>query len=771
MAGAVKHLLSFRSRLLLSTSLGLLAAPVPAHADPITVAVFGAAFAATTAGAIVTAVITFAISAVVSLAFNKLFGPKNNAQDRQASIATLDIGENPREALFGTVATAGTLADAFNYGGTDGTDWEVLIIVLADHRCHSLAGFYVGDVYVEFTGNGVVSGYGGQLEVYWLEGTAGQDMPAVVTSYGGWDNSSNLAGCACVVVAYKADKQDAKNPVWTSGRPSFLWVVNGKLCYIARKDSSVGGSGPHRWDNPSTWEWTDNLIDCRYNWVRGIYACDRIDQPGMLLVGRGLTDIEAPPERTFAYANTCDELVPLKSGGSERRYRCNLVVKASDAYIDTEEMFAAACAGIIIQRLGGVEVEPGSARSVVAEITDDDLIVGETVTFNAFKPDTQRINTIVPRYVEPSQKWADHGAPVRRVLADLIADEGPREETLTLTAVTSVTQAQRCGEIRRRQARLEQSATITLGPRFAYLEDGDWIAWTSKRHLRGQRVVFRINSYSLAESWRNTISIEEIVARCFDWNPAVDEALPGSVAEQQNSPIWNAPSPSEWSLNGETLTGPNGSQPAIVFTGSVATDYVEQVLFEYRLAGTGDNAWSDAGSAAPSVRRRDVSSLSAETQYEGAVSYVIGGVPTNRLILGPVTAGVFEAPIKPGAPNSISLPISGSASTPIAGGGGATWKTLWSQSVILVGDGSISAIATLQQSFPDGDKTWNARLMIDGEIVCSGGGQKTADSVALSGELDRSKGTYLVALQSATDGSVSAGNRFVNIFRFYGDGS
>jgi hypothetical protein len=765
------HALSLRLRVSLSVAVGLLMAPAPCYADPISVAVL-AVLGTQTATALAIAVTTFVLTTIgsiaLSFAMRALFGPKSNAQDRQASIATLDIGENPREALFGEVATAGSLADAFNYGGTDGTDWEVLVIVVADHRCHSLTGFYVGDVYVPFAGDGAVAGYSGQLEIYWLDGTEYQQMPSVVTTYGLWDQSDNLAGCACVVVAYKADKPDAKTPVWTAGRPSFLWVIKGKLCYIPRKDSSIGGSGAHRWDDPSTWEWTDNLIDCRYNWVRGVYACDRNDQPGMLLVGRGLTDVEAPPERTFAYANTCDEPVPLKAGGTEPRYRCNLVVKTSDAYIDTEEMFAAACAGVIIQRLGGVEIEPGSARSIVAEISDDDLIVGETVTYNAFKPDTQRINTIVPRYIEPSQKWADHAAPVRRVIADLIEDEGPREDTLTLTAVTSISQAQRCGEIKRRQARLEQTATITLGPRFAWLEDGDWIAWTSKRHLRGQRVVFRVNSYSLAESWRNTLALEEITARCFDWNAAVDEAFPGAVAEQQNSPIWSAPSAAEWSLNGETLTSATGSQPAIVFTGSVATDYVEQVLFEYRLAGAGDDAWSDAGSAAPSVRRRDVSSLVADTQYEGAVTYVIGGTPTERLILGPVTAGVFSAPIQPGAPNSISLPISGSASAPVVGGGGANWKTLWSQNAILSGAGSITAIATLSQSFPDGDKTWNARLLINNIVVCSAGGAKTADSVALSGELDLPAGTYPVQLQSATDSSVSAANRFVTILRFYG---
>lgn len=635
----MKNLLPLRSRIGISIANGLTMASTPAYGDPITVAVFGTAFAATLGGAIVTAVISFAITSIASMVLTKLFAPKQNAQDRQASVLQISIGEGPREALFGEIATGGSFADGFNYGGSDGTDWEALVIPVADHRCHSLTGFYVGDVYVAFAGDGPVAGYGGQLEVYWREGTEDQVMPSIVTTNGGWAASDNLAGIATVIVAYKADKPDSKTPIWTAGRPSFLWVVKGALLYLPRFDSSVGGAGPHRWDDPSTREWSDNPMDCRYNWVRGIYACDRIDEPGMLLIGRGLSAIEAPAEESFSFANTCDEPVALKNGGSEKRYRCNLVVRANDDYISTEETFAACCAGIIIQRQGGVQVEPGSARSVVAEITDDDFVVGETITFNAFKSDTQRINSVVPRYIEPAQRWADHAAPLRRNLADLAIDGGPREEPLSLIAVTSNTQAQRCGEIRRRLTRMERTASFTLGPRFAHLEEGDWIGWTSARHLRGQRVVFRINSYSLAASWRNTIAIEEISAQAFSWNPAVDELTPGAVAVQQTPPTRGAPSASDWTFTGETIASAGGSQPAIVFAGAAGSDYVEQIVFEYRLAGGTDADWIGSELAGPGVRRREIASVSPGTSYHGAISYIIGGVPTERLVLGPVAAG------------------------------------------------------------------------------------------------------------------------------------
>jgi hypothetical protein len=85
-------------------------------------------------------------------------------------------------------------------------------------------------------------------------------------------------------------------------------VVRGKYCYDPRKDDTVtGGSGDHRWDDPDTWEFSDNPVVCRYNWVRGIYAEDDVSDQTKLLVGRGLSAEEAPPENVIAPANVCDE--------------------------------------------------------------------------------------------------------------------------------------------------------------------------------------------------------------------------------------------------------------------------------------------------------------------------------------------------------------------------------------------------------------------------------------------------------------------------------
>jgi hypothetical protein len=60
---------------------------------------------------------------------------------------TIKLGEQPRVMLVGETYTPGSLVDGFNYGGKYGTDWEVLVIRLADHKCDSLTGFFVNDEY------------------------------------------------------------------------------------------------------------------------------------------------------------------------------------------------------------------------------------------------------------------------------------------------------------------------------------------------------------------------------------------------------------------------------------------------------------------------------------------------------------------------------------------------------------------------------------------------------------------------------------------------
>ena len=335
--------------------LGLLSAPQVAFADPIITPIV---IAITTSLPFVSAAVDTFVFFTLQAAFyagtafvaQKLFGPKQpNAGDRQASVMNLTVGEGPREVIFGRSATGGQLLDAFNFGGTNGTDWEVLVIKVADHKCDAFEGFFINDTFYSYTGDGLRADFSNQLEIYWKDGDASQTALSFLLSRSAtrlngtpWTSADVCAGMAYVVFAYKADDPKASNPIWPQGRPSFKPVIRGKRCYDPRKDSTVaGGSGSHRWATPSTWEWTENAAICDYNFDRGIYAKDLVTDPTQLLIGRGLSDVEAPADRVAARANVCDEAVSLKAGGTEPRYRVGGVIGSDRAFIDVKEDFAA----------------------------------------------------------------------------------------------------------------------------------------------------------------------------------------------------------------------------------------------------------------------------------------------------------------------------------------------------------------------------------------------------------------------------------------------
>jgi len=598
------------------------------------------------------------------------------AQNRQAAAQSLQLGEVARQLLLGLTVAAGSLIDAFNYGGKYSTDWEVLVIGIADHECEQLVGFYVNDVYVPFTAvgddiadhDGEIPGYNGQLRVNWYPGTETQIVKQTLIDYGGWSADDKLVGIAHIVVHYKADDEKAKHPIWTAGRPRFTWVVKGAKLYDPRKDSTVaGGSGTHRWTDPSTWEWSDNPIVGRYNWVRGIFACNRVDQLDQLLVGRGLSAIEAPPENVAWRANICDELVALAAGGSERRYTFSGLINANEQYLATEERFAAAVAGVIKQPEGSVEVDPGHAVTPSFAITDTDFLIDAKKTFSAFrsKADGQWVNTVVPRYTEPTLKWVEHAAPIRRVFDDVLADGGARELALALPDVTSGTHAQRCAEISRRMGRLPRTGSGTLAPRFVGIEEGDWGVWTSARHMAGVPMTVRAEAISVDPKWQTTPQLREIAASVFAWTIA-DELAEGSVATPNTVPTYGGPPDAgDWSIAGGIVAGTNGEAiPAIILTGTSSDAYAQSIIVEYRRqdvieqedgtpfenednSGTpldseeSGNDWIAEPSLPAATTSYTIRGLSAGGAYEVAISYYVRGAVSDRLVLGPVVAGAL----------------------------------------------------------------------------------------------------------------------------------
>src|SRR5579859_306766 len=187
-----------------------------------------------------------------------------------------------------------------------------------------------------------------------------------------------------------------------------------------------------------------------------------------------------------------------------------------------------------------------------------------------------------------------------------------------------------------------------------------------------------------------------------------------------------------------------------------------------------------------SVAARAILSLNANGRVAGIVATNNGETSTLEMVfgaynlLGPDGTSLFFATgntvhmpnvvvetIKVGSGGTSSAPTFTSAGSSIGGQGSGTYFDLITMNVTLDEPGTILADFFAAQSFPSGDKTWNARLLIDGVTVFACGGEKTADSISLGGALARSAGTYVVKIQYAADNTVSVGNRILRAWGIY----
>lgn len=585
-------------RFLMASALALsfvVSAPTVAKADPITAAIvtWAGFTAGTTAFAVATFVVNSALYAAGSWAVTKaakaLGLMKSSVAERQASVTTLSLGETPREAVVGIACVGGSLIDAWNHGGKYGTDYVTRRVALADHVLDGLIGYYVDDTYYPFAANGVQPGFNGALQLTFVNATRdGAFPPPYMLQAGvGLTSADRCPSVAEIWITYKFDDQ-----VWTRGHPGLKFVVRGLRTYDPRFDPQYGytGPSPQTWDDVSTHRFSENAAVVRYNIQRGVYAVGRHGELEHLLIGRGLSADEAPAARIIAAANVCDEIVD-----GLPRYTVGGAISSAQAHIEVEEMFAAATAGQIVQRDGGVEVEPGQAKAAVVTITDADLVAGEAISFDEFTPDTDggRINTVIARYVEPSQLYKDHSGAVLRNQADIIEDGGPRELTLPLMLVTNKGQADRCAEITRRGARLERRARIALVPMLlagrasAELEDGDIIAWQSNRYHEGATVRYRIEAYGVDEGWRNTLQLREMASSVFGQaDPVEDRAAPPPAPTPIDALIL-----SDVTAEAITLPGDSSAAPAIRFRWDAPVDAaVLAIRAEVRRVGETETA-------------------------------------------------------------------------------------------------------------------------------------------------------------------------------------
>lgn len=219
-----------------------------------------------------------AFGIALKYAVNALFPPKT--QSRASELETQYGANIPRSVILGTCATEGHHIYRNSYGSGGRLIQDVF--VLSSFRITSVPRVrYNGewrtliaqdaDGYWHVPNEGTSGDDHDNVRVKFYYGAMDQQAePTLINNArpsGRWTANHRGAGVAYAIVFSEL----RKNGDGLTSPAKLLFEVVGAPLYDWRKDTTMGGSGVHRWDDQSTWEYSDNPVVEIYNLERGFF--------------------------------------------------------------------------------------------------------------------------------------------------------------------------------------------------------------------------------------------------------------------------------------------------------------------------------------------------------------------------------------------------------------------------------------------------------------------------------------------------------------------
>lgn len=540
-------------------------------------------------------------------------------------------GDTPRSFILGRTATAGSLVWANTWGEVDDTPNALLTQVIA---LEDLPGGAPVEIWVNgekgTLGSAGSLGQGFRVNEFtkdgqpnfWVKYYDGTQVAAdsFLTTYASnanrtWESTRVGIGVAYAIITARVTRNIF------SGIPTAKFVRDGIPLYDISKDSSVGGSGSQRWNNPATWGGDgDDLVAVQaYNVLRGI------QYGGEWFYGlQGMTAARLPADNWVAAVAKC----------RSENYKAGAEIPIDAPLSTTLEALMTACQGRITEIGGEYRMYLGSPDAPTFAFTDDDILSTDEQSFTPFFGLADTINGVIATYPSPADGWTEKTAPPY-YRTDLEAKHGGRRlmADVSLSFVPYPEQVQRLIKSAVLEAQRERRHTIALPPAFwAYAVPGEICSWTSERNGYISKL-FRIDGVIDRANLDVVIDITEVDPDDYDWDsgsefhPPVDGAL---------GPIRPAPQPIiDWSATAATITDNTGAdrRPAILLEWDNTAGRLDDVIgieFEVRLDVTltsiykGRTDQPDVGSILISQ------GLLPDTDYEVRGRYIPG---TDRDVL------------------------------------------------------------------------------------------------------------------------------------------
>jgi hypothetical protein len=494
-------------------------------------AVAAAAGATGVAGTVIAVGVNLAVSAALSAAASALSTQKPDNPIKATRNSNVKSPMAPHEAVYGSVRKGGAL---FYVQGSGAANTRLhLCIALAAHECDSIEAIFLNGELTELELVTPDSGKGPfrempelpdtyemwipaagfkrrKLSAYnWRLGTTSQAaFPSQIFECENWTSAHQAKG-RCYLYARLVYDVTESGLAWPSFIPSLTVRMKGRKCYDPRTATTV---------------WTDNPANI---------CADILEN--LLGVPRARIDATAWEDA----ADICDEVVNIKGGGTEKRYRASGFFAIEGEPENWLLPVARAMAGAVIEHHGTYYIRAGKWRGLTLQILDDDVMGG--ISVRTAESDRERAN--IARGVFAGAESYDQPTDFPQVVdAAAVTEDGVEQSMeLNLEWCPSHRQAQRVAKILLGSQRFGR--TVEIGVSLLKGLDvmpGDTVGLAiSSFGLTGDFQVVDHRTEIDGGGMRVVLTLREAAESLFDWDETTEEAdleisnsiIPGSDLE------------------------------------------------------------------------------------------------------------------------------------------------------------------------------------------------------------------------------------------------
>jgi hypothetical protein len=332
-----------------------------------------------------------------------LFAPKVPDPDKTKIPIRQSIP--PRLGIMGTARSAGAY---MLYSAKPSGDQSVDVLAMCDGESNSFERLYLHNDVVILQGDNTVDGLNDgrysnhKIALYFRHGASPEtyfpQASAVVP--GLWTVDHRGDGITSVAMLCGDAGGDSQAKVFPNGLPIFSAAINSRRVFDPRDTSQD-------WADPSTWKFANNDNPI----LQAVtFAVTSISRGGL---GLDFEECFLPVvDEVGGQADICDEDIPLKAGGTHKRYRGGGLWSYDDPPGDTLAAILGACDGFMCERGDGAfTIRAGQFDEDDCDITFTDKHI-VSLHVRRFKPDEDDITGVIVKYNSPPHEYSVIDAPV-----------------------------------------------------------------------------------------------------------------------------------------------------------------------------------------------------------------------------------------------------------------------------------------------------------------------------------------------------------------------